>query len=60
MAIRFLLAAAPIFYGDLAILQVAIFAPPVLSVVLVVMLMLLQLYLVHRMYLRKVRYAYVR
>jgi tetratricopeptide (TPR) repeat protein len=60
MAIRFLLAAAPIFYGDLAILQVAIFAPPVFSVVLVVMLMLLQLYLVHRMYLRKVRYAYVR
>lgn len=60
MITRFLLAAAPIFYGDLAIFQVAVFAPPVLSVVLVVMLMLLQLYLVHRMYLRKVRYSYVR
>lgn len=60
MAIRFLLAAAPIFYGDLAIFQVAVFAPPVLSFVLVGIVMLLQLYLVHRIYLRKVRYTYVR
>jgi tetratricopeptide (TPR) repeat protein len=60
MGFRFLQAAAPIFYGDIVLFLIAGFAPPVLSVVLAVMLMLLQLYLVHRIYLREVRYAYVR
>ncbi len=54
----FYIVLAPLFYGDMAIFMVTRFAAPSVSVVSVILLMLLQLYLVHHMYLRKVRYAY--
>jgi hypothetical protein len=56
--LSFLPAMAPLFYGDVAIFLVALYAAPSVSVMSVILLMLLQLYLVHYTYLRKVRYAY--
>lgn len=57
--LRFLPAMAPLFYGDLAIFLAAVFSTPWKSLALVVVLMLLQLYMFDRIYLRKVRYAHV-
>ena len=58
--LRFFSATAPLFYGDLAIFLAAVFVAPGFSLALVVVLMLLQLYMFHRMYLRKIRYNYAR
>jgi tetratricopeptide (TPR) repeat protein len=51
-------AMAPLFYGDLAIFLFLTFIAPTLAIGPVVVIMLLQLYMVHRLYLGKVRYAY--
>ncbi|MBV5328715.1 MAG: hypothetical protein JZU65_13980 [Chlorobium sp.] len=56
----FCTAMAPLFYGDLAVFLFLTFMAPTLAIEPAVFLMLLQLYMVHWLYIQRVRYAYTR